>query len=162
MPTHSGSVRKIDSLLNEYGSSHQNKTNKSIHWICVPIIFFTIFGLVRSIPTPAIFDSIPYLSWASIVLLFALMYYVSLSVPLTLGFILFGAIVTIGNEYLFSMGRSYLLMVSSGIFIIAWVGQFIGHGIEGKKPSFLKDLQFLLIGPAWLMHFIFKKTGIKY
>lgn len=154
--------RKIDVLLNEYGSSHQNKTNKSIHWICVPIIFFTIFGLVRSIPTPSFFDAVPYLSWASLVLVLALIYYLILSIPLTVGFILFGALVTIGNEYLFNMGRLYLLLVSAGIFIIAWIGQFIGHGIEGKKPSFLKDLQFLLIGPAWLMHFIFKKSGIKY
>lgn len=162
MSTPGNSLRKIEALLNEYGSSHQNKTNKSIHWICVPIIFFTIFGLVRSIPTPAFFDSIPYLSWASIVLILALVYYISLSIPLTLGFVLFGAVVAVGNEYLFSMGRSYLLLVSASLFVLAWVGQFIGHGIEGKKPSFLKDLQFLLIGPAWLMHFIFKKSGIKY
>ena len=47
-------------------------------------------------------------------------------------------------------------------FIIAWVGQFIGHKIEGQKPSFFEDLQFLLIGPAWLISFIYKKIGIKY
>lgn len=162
MSSTSATVRKIDLLLNEYGSSHQNKTNKAIHWLCVPIIFFTIFGLVRSIPTPQVFDAVPYLSWATIVLVLALIYYIGLSIPLTIGFVFFGALVTVGNEYLFSMGRLYLLTVSAGIFIIAWVGQFIGHGIEGKKPSFLKDLQFLLIGPAWLMHFIFKKTGLKY
>ena len=156
------SNRKVDTLLEEYGSSHQNKLNKTIHWICVPIIFFTIFGLVRSIPTPYIFNKIPYLSWASIVLVFALIYYFTLSFPLTLGFILFGTIVTLGNEYLFSQGRIYLLIFSIITFVLAWIGQFIGHGVEGKKPSFLKDLQFLLIGPAWLMHFIYKKTGIKY
>jgi uncharacterized membrane protein YGL010W len=48
------------------------------------------------------------------------------------------------------------------LFVIAWIFQFVGHNIEGKKPSFLKDLQFLLIGPAWLMHFIYKKIGVKY
>ena len=48
------------------------------------------------------------------------------------------------------------------IFVIAWIGQFIGHKIEGKKPSFIEDLQFLLIGPAWLLSFIYKKIGIKY
>jgi uncharacterized membrane protein YGL010W len=48
------------------------------------------------------------------------------------------------------------------IFVVAWIGQFIGHKIEGKKPSFLQDVQYLLIGPAWLLHFIFKKVGIGY
>jgi uncharacterized membrane protein YGL010W len=156
------SHRKIDLLLEEYGSSHKNTLNKTIHWICVPIIFFSIFGLVRSIPTPEIFDKIPYLSWASILLLLALGYYLTLSFPLTIGFILFGTLVVIGNEYLFSAGRFYLLICSIVFFVLAWTGQFIGHGVEGKKPSFLKDLQFLMIGPAWLMHFIYKKIGIRY
>ncbi len=162
MSTPVASNRKVDLLLAEYGSSHLNKVNKSIHWVCVPIIFFSIFGLVRSIPTPAAFDQVPYLSWASILLVLALIYYITLSLPLTLGFILFGSIVAIGNEYFFSQGRMYLLIVSILTFVLAWIGQFIGHGVEGKKPSFLKDLQFLLVGPAWLMHFIYKKIGIRY
>lgn len=156
------STRKIDLLLEEYGSSHKNALNKTIHWICVPIIFFSIFGLVRSIPTPAFFDGIPYLSWASILLVLALVYYITLSFPLTIGFIIWGTIVVLGNEYLFSNGRLYLLISSILFFVLAWTGQFIGHGVEGKKPSFLKDLQFLMIGPAWLMHFMYKKMGIRY
>ncbi len=162
MSTPVASNRKVDLLLDEYGSSHKNKLNKAIHWICVPIIFFCIFGLVRTIPTPAVFDQVPYLSWASILLVFALGYYVSLSIPLTLGFVVFGTIVVLGNEFLFSAGRMYLLLVSILIFVLAWTAQFIGHGVEGKKPSFLKDLQFLMVGPAWLMHFIYKKIGIRY
>lgn len=162
MATESRAPRKIDLLLDEYGASHQDKVNKSIHWICVPIIFFTIFGLIRSIPVPAFFHSVPYLSWASILLVFALIYYMMLSLPLTLGFIIFGVLVVTGNEFLYNVGPMYLLITSIAVFALAWVGQFIGHGIEGKKPSFFKDLQFLLVGPAWLMHFIYKKAGIKY
>lgn len=155
-------VRKIDQLLSEYGESHQNKINKTIHWICVPIIFFSIFGLIRSIPVPEFMAAIPYLSWASIILALALVYYLTLSFPLFLGFILFGSAVVLGNEIIYSYGSLYLLIFSATVFVLAWIGQFIGHNIEGKKPSFFKDLQFLLIGPAWLMHFIYKKLGILY
>lgn len=162
MSTPVASNRKVDILLEEYGSSHKNKLNKSVHWICVPLIFFSIFGLIRSIPTPDVFAQVPYLSWASILLVLALVYYLSLSLSLTVGFILFGTIVTLANEYLISNGRDYLLFVSGVVFALAWIAQFIGHGVEGKKPSFLKDLQFLLVGPAWLMHFIYKKIGIRY
>lgn len=155
-------IRKVDQLLKEYGESHQHKINKTIHWICVPVIFYSIFGLIRAIPFPFSTLQIPYLSWASIILLFVLIYYAIISPMLFIGFIFFGFTVVLGNEYLFNFGRSYLLIVSVSVFIIAWIGQFIGHHIEGKKPSFFKDLQFLLIGPAWLMHFIYKKTGIPY
>jgi len=48
------------------------------------------------------------------------------------------------------------------LFVLAWIGQFIGHKIEGKKPSFLEDLQFLMIGPAWLIGYIYKKLKIRY
>ena len=46
--------------------------------------------------------------------------------------------------------------------MLAWIGQFIGHKIEGEKPSFFEDLQFLLIGPAWLLGAIYQKLGIRY
>jgi uncharacterized membrane protein YGL010W len=48
------------------------------------------------------------------------------------------------------------------LFVLAWIGQFVGHKIEGKKPSFFQDVVFLLIGPAWLLHFIYKKAGQRY
>ena len=56
--------------------------------------------------------------------------------------------------------NSWIVFLS--VFVLSWIFQFIGHKIEGKKPSFLKDLQFLLVGPAWLLHFILKKLGIRY
>ena len=57
---------------------------------------------------------------------------------------------------------SKLFTISLVLFVVAWIGQFIGHKLEGAKPSFFKDLQFLLIGPAWLLSFIYKKMGIAY
>jgi uncharacterized membrane protein YGL010W len=71
----------------------------------------------------------------------------------------------LGNAILFQfLDESWLyhLLVSIAIFVLAWIGQFIGHNIEGKKPSFFKDLQFLLIGPAWLLHFALKSMGLPY
>jgi len=155
-------MRKIERLLREYSESHQDRTNKFIHWICVPVIFFTLFGLIRALPVPdAVFSLSPYLNWATLVLTLVLVYYLVLSFPLFLGFIVWASIVSFGNEWLLmQLGTKGLVWFSLGLFALAWIGQFIGHGIEGKKPSFLKDLQFLLIGPAWLMNFILK--AVKY
>ena len=153
-------MKKINSLLDQYGESHKNTTNKLIHWICVPAIFFSIVGLVSIIPFPwdiKIYDNFN-LSWALIALILVLLYYVSLSVTLSIGMLLF----SIGCLFLCSKINDfdYALLTYVGIFAISWVFQFIGHNIEGKKPSFLQDIQFLLIGPAWLMHFILKKINI--
>ena len=46
------------------------------------------------------------------------------------------------------------------VFVIAWIAQFIGHKHEGRKPSFLTDLTYLLIGPAWVVAKVLRKMGI--
>ena len=159
-------MRKIDQLLAEYGESHQNSTNKTIHWICVPLIFLSVVGLIASIPSSLVQSVLgennPYANWAAIVLILVLIYYVSLSIPLSIGMMLFGALCLFVVNFIAQANIAPLWVVSLAIFFVAWVGQFYGHKVEGKKPSFLKDVQFLLIGPAWLMHFIYKRVGIPY
>ena len=154
-------AKTIHWFLDKYGESHQNATNKLIHWVCVPAIMFSLFGLLYSIPFFT--ERSLFFNWAAVLLLAALGYYLRLSLPMFVGFIVVGGAMLWGNNAIFEMtGRNagQMALVSLGIFVVAWIGQFIGHKIEGKKPSFLEDLQFLLIGPAWLLHFIYKKVGI--
>lgn len=159
-------MRKIEQLFQEYGESHQNPTNKSIHWVCVPLIFFSVIGLIYSIP-PGPMESLSFLlgnfaNWATLVIAIVLFYYLSLSLTLALGMFFFCAICLALANLISIISPIPLWAISLLIFAIAWVFQFLGHKIEGKSPSFLKDLQFLLIGPAWLMHFIYRRVGLSY
>tara|TARA_B100001094_G_scaffold323870_1_gene375511 strand:+ start:1187 stop:1648 length:462 start_codon:yes stop_codon:yes gene_type:complete len=152
-------MRKIDIWLNKYAESHQNSTNKLIHWFCVPIITFTLLGLLSFVK----FSIVNYNINLSIFLfIFAIFFYLRLSISLTIGMSIFAgiSILTI-NKLSLIFNTKELLIFYISIFIIAWIGQFIGHKIEGKKPSFLEDLKFLLIGPAWLLSFIYKKLNIR-
>ncbi len=87
-------MRKIDQLLSEYGESHQNPTNKTIHWICVPLIFLSVVGIIASIPSGAVQSMLghdnPYANWAAVVLILVLVYYISLSIPLRFATMLLG------------------------------------------------------------------------
>ncbi|MGB3184052.1 MAG: Mpo1-like protein [Cyclobacteriaceae bacterium] len=159
-------MRKIDQLLSEYGESHQNHTNKLIHWICVPVIFFSIVCLVWSIPNGMLMEAFPwagpFANWATIILALVLVYYLTLSVSLFIGMVIWSAICLYGAHLLNQVSFAPLWAIGLAIFFLAWAGQFYGHKVEGKKPSFLKDIQFLLVGPAWLMHFIFRKLSLPY
>jgi len=159
-------MRKIDALLTEYGESHQNATNKAIHWICVPLIFFSIVGLLASIPSgpvqAVLGEGNPNANWATVALVLTTVYYVTLSIPLSIGMALFGVLCILVVNIIVRINIAPLWVICVIIFALAWVGQFYGHKVEGKKPSFFKDLQFLLVGPAWLMHFIYIKLGIPY
>ena len=164
-------MRKIEKLIAEYGESHKNKTNKLIHWFCVPSIFFSIVALVWCIPLGPLgnltIDNHKYINWATISIILVFIYYFTLSPKLTVGMALFSIVCLfltnwIENKILMDKLNISLWMISVLLFIVSWIIQFIGHEIEGKKPSFLKDVQFLLIGPAWLMHFIYQKLNIRY
>lgn len=153
-------MRTLNQWLDEYGESHKNETNKLIHWICVPSIFFSITGLLYCIKLPWYVAGTLQLNVAMIVFLITTLYYLSLSVPIGIGMLLFG-ILCLALCYGFeTFLRFPLWLLCIIIFIVAWIGQFYGHKVEGKKPSFLKDIQFLLIGPMWLMSFVYKKLGI--
>jgi len=159
-------TRKIEQLLTEYGLSHQNPINKKIHWICVPAIFFSIVGLIYSIPTRPIDFLVPYMgpfaNWATLALILVLFYYYTLSPPLALGMFLFASFCMFLSNLITIVSPVPLWSICLVIFVLSWLFQLYGHKIEGKKPSFLKDIQFLLIGPAWLMHFIYKRFGFAY
>jgi len=146
--------------FNEYAESHQNKTNQFIHYICVPLIFFSIVGLLMSIPSTVIanlikIDNVIIENWAAVFLIAVLLFYIKLSFSTFLKMLFFSLICLVGNYYL--SGFLPLFYSSLVIFVVAWIGQFYGHKLEGKKPSFFKDLQFLLIGPAWVFEKISKK-----
>ena len=157
-------MRKIDQLFPEYAESHQNHTNKTIHWICVPLIFWSILGFVSLIPAPHFF--VRYFGAISLVSLAALLlvtvFYFRLSWRIALIMILIMLLMEHLAYFINIKFENKSWIVFLAVFIISWIGQFYGHKIEGKKPSFLKDLQFLLVGPIWLLHFILKKIGIKY
>jgi uncharacterized membrane protein YGL010W len=157
-------MKTIQTWLDEYAVSHQNPTNKTIHWICIPLIFFSIVGFFYSIKLPFIplqFLGGP-MNMGVIALLAVTIYYLVLSKTLWIGMLLYSIICLAGCYAIEQANILPLWAASLIIFVLAWIGQFYGHKVEGAKPSFFKDLQFLMIGPAWLMSFIYKKLGISY
>lgn len=155
-------MKTMQQWLDEYGESHRNPTNKTIHWICVPSILFSVLGLLWLVPVPEVVASAgPWVNWATLAMTAAVVYYLVLSPRLAVGMALIALVMfTLINRIEQALTfPAWMLFV--GVFVVAWIGQFIGHEIEGKKPSFFKDLQFLLIGPAWLMADAFRRAGIK-
>ena len=155
-------MRNVADWLGEYGQSHADPTNKFLHWVCVPLIVLAVMGLLWSIPVPAEIEAVsPWLNWATLTAVLALVYYAALSIRLALGiavaFALMFAIVSALTALAWPLWATSL-----AIFIAAWIGQFIGHASEGKRPSFFKDVQFLLIGPLWLVAAVYRSLHIQY
>ena len=133
-------MRTLTQWLAEYSESHQNPTNQLIHKICVPAIVLSIVCMLYAAGA----------WWLGIAFALALVFYARLSIPYTVISALAFVVM-----WLFASMLSHPFVVGLTVFVIAWIGQFYGHHLEGKKPSFFKDVQFLLIGPLWtLSHFV--------
>jgi len=145
----SSQPRNIDILLAQYAESHRNHTNEIIHFVCIPLIVLSLLGILWAIH-PAV---------AIGVTLVSLFYYVKLSPQFALGMGVMSAAM-LGT--LAIMPPYTVLPVSIAVFVVAWIGQFIGHKIEGKKPSFFDDLRFLLIGPLFVLSFLYRRLNFAY
>ena len=140
--------RKVDTLLQHYGLSHTHPVNEVIHFVAIPAIMLSLNGLLFAVHPVLVL----------LLIAASLVYYARLSWPFTLCMLLLSSVMLALVDAMDAAG--VLVQASVGIFVVAWIFQFIGHHLEGKKPSFFKDIQFLLIGPAWLMSFIYKKLGV--
>ena len=155
-------MRTATQWLEDYGDSHRNGANKALHWICVPVIAWCVLGLLWLLPFP---DSLrathPAANWAGVAVLAALAYYAVLSPRLALGaaLLLLAFLWSINGVARWSAVPLWGLCLF--LFVAAWIGQFIGHAIEGKRPSFFKDVQFLMIGPLWLLADVYRRLGIR-
>ena len=153
-------MKTAKEYFDEYAVSHQNETNQAIHYICVPLIFFSVIGLLMSIPTTFLENSLnlsnPLIeNWAVIVGFVISVFYLRLGIWYFIE-MLFIILTAILANFLLA-NQVNLFYASLIIFVLAWIGQFYGHKVEGAKPSFLKDLEFLLIGPLWVIQKLGKK-----
>jgi uncharacterized membrane protein YGL010W len=143
------SDRKVDRLLAHYEQSHRHPTNELIHFVAIPAIMVSLVGLIFAIHP-----------WAAYVFLLAsLVYYLTLRSPVFL--LAMGIQTAILLALVHAMG-SLVLPISAAIFVVAGIFQFIGHKIEGRKPSFFEDIQYLWVGPLFVVSKLLLKLGIRW
>ena len=151
-------MRSMQDWLDSYSADHRNPTNQALHWLCVPPIVWSVIALLWTVPVPPQFLRPG--AWSVLAMVLAFYWYWRrsrrLAAALLLAFAVLGALT---NLLFYGLGAGPLRWLAVGVFVVAWVGQFIGHQFEGRRPSFLTDLSYLLVGPAWLMAKLLRKLG---
>ncbi|WP_421237868.1 DUF962 domain-containing protein [Aeromonas jandaei] len=148
-------MKGIEEWFEEYGQSHRHPVNVAIHKLAVPGIYLCSLGLLWSLPTGPLPAG---LNWAAVAAIPVLAFYLQLSFALFVGI---AGLTALGLAFCHQW-QGPLLWPALFIFMLLWIAQFVGHRIEGKRPSFLADLQFLLIGPAWVLASLYRRLGIPY
>lgn len=148
-------MQSLENYIKEYSESHQHPTNVLIHKICVPAILFSSIGISKALPVSASWPL--WLDWSVIAIALVLIFDASFK---NIRVFLSQLLLIIPMVVILELLKPRFFLISLGIFIVAWIAQFIGHKIEGKKPSFFKDLFYLLIGPIWTMNTLTAQVGI--
>ena len=154
-------TRPIDRWFASYAGDHRNPVNVAIHWVAVPAILWSVVALLWCIPVPGTWFRAGL--WAALAMFLAWSFYYRAS--RSLGFGMLAVLVALAwlTRWLHdSLGTTQLLWLAGGVFVVAWVAQFIGHRVEGRRPSFLTDLTYLLVGPAWLVSKVYRRLGWSY
>lgn len=151
-------MNAIDRWFDAYSADHQHPTNQALHLVCVPAIVWSIIALLLLVPMPAALPA-GLLAW--VLGGMAVTFWLRLSRPLGASMLaLMVAMLALTQMAIDAIGASAMLWLAIGVFVIAWIGQFIGHHLEGKRPSFFTDLVYLLIGPLWVLVKVQRRAGL--
>lgn len=152
--------RSMREWLDSYSQDHQHPINRLLHWICVPLIVWSALALLWTVPVPTSLLRPGAYAVFAIVLAFA--WYWKRSHRLGTALLIALAILALICAWVFApLGPARMRWLALGVFVVAWIGQFIGHLFEGRRPSFFTDLAYLLVGPAWLMDKLLNRIGLK-
>jgi uncharacterized membrane protein YGL010W len=144
----SAAPRRVDLLLAHYEESHRHPVNERIHFVAIPLIMLSLLGLLSALH--------PWLAYALVAA--SMVYYLRLSGV----FLATMALVSAAMLGLVHAMGEHVLSTSMAIFVPAWIGQFVGHRVEGRRPSFFEDLQYLWVGPIFVLSKLFLKLGIRW
>jgi len=151
----------LTTWFDNYSADHRNATNQLIHVWCVPAIMWSVVALLWCIPVAPNLGRPGF--WSGMAIAAASIFYWQLSRRLEFGMLIVFVASWLSCLYLQTIfGVPFLFWTATTVFVVAWIGQFIGHKIEGRKPSFLTDLSYLLIGPLWVLAKVYRRLGIPY
>ncbi len=154
-------MRSVNEWFGNYSKDHRNPTNRLIHWICVPAILWSVIAALWAIPVPSSIGRPGF--WAGMAMVASFAFYWKMSRPIGIAMLIVFVVLGLVTEGLYrTLGPIDLLWLAGGVFVIAWIGQFIGHLLEGARPSFFTDLAYLLIGPAWLAGKLMRRMKISF
>lgn len=132
-------MRTMQSWLDSYSGDHQNPINQRLHWLCVPPIVWSVIALLWTVPVPEAYARPG--SWAVLVMVLAFFWYWKHSRRLAVALLVAFVALALLSALLFEqLGAANLRWLALGVFVVAWIGQFVGHQFEGRRPSFLTDL----------------------
>lgn len=155
-------MSETDGWLQQYEQTHQDMTYPTVYWAAVPMVVLGTVGILWTLPIPdEFFEISPLLNWGTVFLMATAVYYFIISVSLAIGMLPFLLGIAGIQSWLASSAFSPL-RVSIGLLVAGIIGLWMGHRNQGSLRPVLRDLQLMMIGPAWLLSVLYRRIGIPF
>lgn len=128
-----------------------------VFWLSSLLLMLGLIGILWSIPTPAEFVEIsPLLNWGSALLMVTAVYYFIISLPLAIGMLPLLLAISAFEVWLASTALPAVPITIAAV-VIAIIGLCV---VRRSVPAVLRDLQFTMLAPAYLLSRVYRKFGI--
>lgn len=128
--------------LAAYAAYHRDPRNRATHWIGVPMIAFAVFLFLA--------ETLTWLAPALVVLALVL-YYAGLDPRLAAAVAPVLSLMVVASIAIVRAEPAWpVTALASGLFVVGWVAQFIGHVFEGRRPALFDDLALAFVAPLFL------------
>ncbi len=137
-------MQTVEALFADYASYHQTRGNKLFHRLGIPMIMFSLIGMLTYV---TLFD-VGTIRVDAAMLLIALSSAYYFIIEWRLGI----AMIAVSIVFYF-LSAAIPLGLNVILFVLGWIFQFIGHKVyEHKNPAFFRNFVHLLIGPLWILN----------
>jgi hypothetical protein len=151
-----------DEWADRYGELKVSGARAANAWLGIPLAVGSLIGMLWSAPVPDILSaSSPVINFGSLFLMASFVYYCILSIPLALGGLLFLLAVALPSSWLTQAGLP-LWPIASAIFAPALAWQLIETRRATGRLLLLRNLQYLMLGPIWLLRAAYRRVGLPY
>jgi uncharacterized membrane protein YGL010W len=146
--------KNLAELMHGYRSYHSKKGTLYTHLIGVPLVMFSMFILFAFVKISIPFIIHTNLAWIGFIAIS--IYYLRLNVVAG----------CVASAWMFilcmlaSIFTHFILFLI--VFVVGWIFQLIGHGIEGKKPALLDNFfASVFIAPFFITVELLEMFGYK-
>jgi uncharacterized membrane protein YGL010W len=152
----------VDEWADQFGRLRASAPSALSAWLGIPIVITALIGLLWAIPVPDILtDASPVINAATLFIMASFVYYCILSIPLAIGGLLFLISAAIPSAWL-DQTEQPLWPVAAGVFVIAFAWQLTETRRATGRLLVLRNLQYVMLGPIWLLRGLYRRAGLRY
>jgi uncharacterized membrane protein YGL010W len=152
----------VDDWADEFGRLRSSGPQAVAAWLGIPLVIASLLGLLWIAPAPTVLtDASPAINLATLFIMAAFVYYCILSIRLALGGLVF-LLAAATPSALLEHASVPTGLLAGAVFAASFAWQLLETRRATGRFEILRNLQYVMLGPIWLLRAVFRRAGVEY